>query len=78
MTSRTIGTVVMHPCDAERARTVAAMFGARVALSENWPADKIGLRGVVLSEEQLQRLAELVPGWRVIRIEELGCGETDD
>ena len=65
------GVIIMHPIDEERARKVAEIFGARVALTENWPADKIGLRRVALTEEQLERLADLVPGWRVIRIDEV-------
>ena len=74
------GTVVMHPMDAERAREVAHLLGARVALSENWPGDKMGLRGVALTLEQLEKIAEMVPGWRVLRLDEVdesrGAGET--
>ena len=56
--------VIMHPCDRERAYTVAALLEAEVTLSENWLADRIGLDGDITSDD-LELVTQTIPGWRV-------------
>jgi hypothetical protein len=48
-----------HPCDGEL--VTQKFFGFEVLVSEDWPADAIG---VLLDDEQVARI--LMPGWRVI------------
>jgi hypothetical protein len=56
--------VIVHPCDAERARPIATALHATLLTADNWPADSVGFDGIRMGYAT-GLVRQHMPGWDI-------------